>query len=259
MKAVIIILSIIVTITITKIINKIFRKATIKIHKDKALHLRFLNRLLNGLIWFCCVILILKQFEVLEKYFISILASSSVLVAVIGFAAQQSLGNIIAGLFISIFDTFQIGDRIKLVNNNITGIVEDITLRHTIIRNFQNSLLVVPNSVISNDIIENINGYVCNFLDITIDYDNDIDKAKELIEKEVKNNLLYESPDGNDTIQINCRDIDKYGVALRVSIWTRNINDSFKTVSSIREAIIKQFNTNKIKITRLQYLSEIRN
>jgi small-conductance mechanosensitive channel len=250
-KAINILVVLIASLISIKIINFVFKKCAKKANKENDIHFRFINKLINGLVWFTCLIMILRNFEVLEKYFVSILASSSVLAVIIGFAAQQSLGNVIAGMFISLFKTFQIGDRIKLVNSGITGIVEDITLRHTTIRNFENSLIVVPNGTINNEIIENINGYVCNFLDFTVEYNSDLTKIHNIVTKLVQSNINYHTPDNSKEVTISCRDINLYGVQIRVSIWTDNIGASFKTVSQIREQLIQEFNSNNIKLIYL--------
>ncbi|MDZ7777461.1 MAG: mechanosensitive ion channel [Bacteroidales bacterium] len=67
------------------------------------------------------------------------------------------------------------------------GTVEDITLRHTVIRNFENRRIIVPNSVISSETIINSNiieDKVCNFVEISISYDSDVDKAMALMQEE---------------------------------------------------------------------------
>jgi small conductance mechanosensitive channel len=65
--------------------------------------------------------------------------------------------------------------------------VEDITLRHTVIRNFENRLIVIPNSVINNETIINstlTHEFVCIFVEVTIAFNSDVDKAMKLIQEE---------------------------------------------------------------------------
>ena len=75
--------------------------------------------------------------------------------AAIGFALQSSLKNIIAGTLLSYSKTFQIGDRIRILSKNITGYIEDITLRHTVVRTFTNERVIIPNSVLADEIVVN--------------------------------------------------------------------------------------------------------
>ena len=83
-----------------------------------------------------------------------IFSGAGILAAIIGFAAQAALSNLIAGAFIVLFRPFRVGDYIKLDEARV-GIVEDITLRHTVINNFENKRLIIPNSVISTDSVLN--------------------------------------------------------------------------------------------------------
>lgn len=75
----------------------------------------------------------------------SIFGSAAVLTAIIGFAAQDVIKDILAGLQISIYKPFDIGDRIEM-DNGTTGIVENITMRHVVLKRIDTLRVVVPNS-----------------------------------------------------------------------------------------------------------------
>ena len=64
------------------------------------------------------------------------------------------IADIIAGIMISFSKPFNIGERITLKNNNIVGIVEDITLRHTVIKCFNGVRTIIPNSIINKELIQ---------------------------------------------------------------------------------------------------------
>jgi len=82
-----------------------------------------------------------------------LLASSAVLAVVIGFAAQRSLGNFIAGLLIAISQPIRLGDRV--VYDGEDGVVEEIGLTYTFIRAADHSRIVVPNEKLASDTIRN--------------------------------------------------------------------------------------------------------
>jgi small-conductance mechanosensitive channel len=82
-----------------------------------------------------------------------LLASSAVLAVVIGFAAQRSLGNFIAGLLIAISQPIRLGDRV--VYDGEDGVVEEIGLTYTFIRAPDHSRIVVPNEKLASDTIRN--------------------------------------------------------------------------------------------------------
>lgn len=82
-----------------------------------------------------------------------LLASSAVLAVVIGFAAQTTLGNFIAGVLIAFTQPVRLGDRV--VFGNETGVVEEIGLTYTFLRTEDNSRLVIPNQKLASDTIRN--------------------------------------------------------------------------------------------------------
>jgi small-conductance mechanosensitive channel len=82
-----------------------------------------------------------------------ILASSAVVGIVVGFAAQRTIGNFIAGLLIAFAQPIRLGDYVE--TEGFTGVVEEIGLTYTFIRIEDNDRLVVPNEKIASDTIRN--------------------------------------------------------------------------------------------------------
>lgn len=251
--------SIILIVTITIILIKIVKFAFLKIlEKNNKIHLRFFKNFIVCIIVIFAVYSICSKFKAFEDFSAAILTSSSLLVVVLGFAFQTSLEDFIAGILISIFKPFNIGDRVNLVNSKITGYIEDITIRHTIIRTFQNSRLIIPNSVMNKEIIENshiVDTRSVGFLDLLVSYETDIDLAKQIIIKVIKNNNLIidqrneeDKSLGKPQITIFIRGMTDNGIQLRTSIWTQSIDDNFLACSQIREEIIKEFKLNNIKV-----------
>lgn len=120
-------------------------------------HIRFAKHFTVGFIYFIGTGIAISMIPPLRSIAFSLLASTGVLTLVIGFASQQAFSNIISGLFLGIFKPFVIGNYVKLVKYGIEGRVEDITLRHTIIKTAANKHLMIPNSVMNAEIIENAN------------------------------------------------------------------------------------------------------
>jgi small-conductance mechanosensitive channel len=82
-----------------------------------------------------------------------ILASSAVIGIVVGFAAQRTIGNFIAGLLIAFAQPVRLGDHVEI--GGLTGVVEEIGLTYTFIRVADNDRLVIPNERIASDTIRN--------------------------------------------------------------------------------------------------------
>jgi len=82
-----------------------------------------------------------------------ILASSAVIGLVIGFAAQRTIGNLVAGISIAITQPLRLGDHVEI--QGVRGVVEEIGLTYTWIRTHSGDRLVVPNEKLASDTIRN--------------------------------------------------------------------------------------------------------
>lgn len=81
-----------------------------------------------------------------------------------------------------------------LINNDLTGFVEDITLRHTVIRTLTNSRIIIPNSEMSKEKIENADygdSTASSFLDVSVAYESNLELAMEVMAKVIGEHPLY--------------------------------------------------------------------
>ena len=111
---------------------------------------RLLQRALKVIIFIFGIFAILEAFGLPVA---SLIAGMGIGGLVISLAAQDTASNLIAGLVIIIEHPFAIGDWI--ITSQAEGTVEDITFRSTKIRTLENTLAIVPNSVISAEMITN--------------------------------------------------------------------------------------------------------
>ncbi|MFN3876172.1 MAG: mechanosensitive ion channel family protein, partial [Flavobacteriales bacterium] len=117
---------------------------------------------------------------------VTLFAGAGILVAILGLATQRAFSNIISGIFIVSFKPFRVGDVIK-VGSIESGVVEDITLRHTVIVTFENRRVIIPNAVISDEVIINssiADEATCEFVEVGIAYESDLDKAMAALREE---------------------------------------------------------------------------
>lgn len=218
----------------------------------------FLHRILNGIIYTLLGFGISIQILPLNELALSILASSGVLVLIVGFAAQEAFSNIISGFFISFFRPFSIGHLVSLPDNKITGTVENITLRHTVIRTIENNRIIVPNSVINKAIIENrdiLDKSACRAFIISIAYHSDIDKARSImLDEAYKNPLLFdqrtkkEIKDDVPQLKVIVSNLNESSIELRMSVWAKTSGDAFNLMAELRESIKKRFDSEGIEI-----------
>jgi small-conductance mechanosensitive channel len=114
-------------------------------------------RMLRRLVFFGIIVLgialALMQFTVVKRTAAGVLASSAVLGLVVGFAARQTLANLVAGILLAITQPIRIGDLVHFEGQS--GVVEDVRLTYTYIRGGDNRRIIVPNERLASSTIEN--------------------------------------------------------------------------------------------------------
>ena len=101
---------------------------------------------------------------------------------VLGMAARQTLGSLIAGFVLMFARPFEIGDWVEIGNQE--GFVTDITIMNTHMRNFDGEYVVVPNDLVTNQAITNRSreGRLRIHMEVGIGYDDDPNRASEIAE-----------------------------------------------------------------------------
>ena len=128
--------------------------AVSQVSRSTRTRLRFLRRLLVLVVFLVLVAIALAQFTELKRLATGILASTAVLAAIIGFAAQHTIGNMVAGVQLAVSQPIKIGDRIAF--EDVTGRVVDITLSYTYVDPGDGSSVVIPNQMLVDGIVHNL-------------------------------------------------------------------------------------------------------
>ena len=218
---------------------------------------QFFKHTLSAAIYILGIAFAIYAIPSLRTLSVSIFAGAGILAAIIGFASQQAFSNIVSGIFIVIFKPYRVNDRVEISSVN-SGIVEDITLRHTVIRSFENKRIVIPNAIISNETIINstlVDERVCKFLEINISYDTDINKAIEIIRREALKHPLFvdnRTPEGKNNdepaVDVKVVALTDFSIKVRAYIWSENWQDSFEIGCDLNKSIIESFKKEGIKM-----------
>jgi small-conductance mechanosensitive channel len=128
-------------------------RAVSQVSRSTRTRLTILRRLLLLAAFLVVAAIVLAQFTSLEKLAAGIFASTAVLGLIIGFAAQNTISNVIAGVLIAITQPIRIGDRVSFEDRE--GRVTDITLSYTFIDPGDGSSIVVPNQLLVQGIVHN--------------------------------------------------------------------------------------------------------
>lgn len=148
--------------------------------------LRVVRRLVVLAILVIGAALALSQFAGIKRLATGILASSAVIGLIIGFAARQSIGNMVAGLMLAITQPIRIGDRVTF--EEVTGRVDDVTLSYTYIDPGNGDLVVVPNeNIVSGTLFNHSTGRRGAPITASawVPPDADLAAARETIKREV--------------------------------------------------------------------------
>jgi small-conductance mechanosensitive channel len=215
-----------------------------------------MKHFISGLIYVMGISFAIYTIPSLRTLSVSLFAGAGVVAVIIGFASQAAFSNIVSGIFISIFKPFRVGDRIKI--QNIYGIVEDITLRHTIIKTYENIRYIIPNSKISEETIENKDlgdERIRKFFEIGISYDSDVELAMKIVEQEIKKHPDYMSAPENDEFSegkikkfVKLVSFGDSSINLRARVWTKNVAASFRLTTDVNLAVKKRFDKEGIEI-----------
>ncbi|MFC7175841.1 mechanosensitive ion channel family protein [Halosegnis marinus] len=146
----------------------------------------------------------------------SVATIAAALTLAVGFASQDLIGNLVAGVFLIADPKVQIGDWVEWDGN--VGVVEDISFRVSRVRTFDNELITVPNSELANTAITNPvakDKLRIQFL-FGVGYDDDIDHAKEVIVEEAEKHeeILDEPP-----VSVRLTELADSYVGLKSRFW----------------------------------------
>lgn len=240
----------------SRFFNRFINRSTKEIKNDPT-NYKFLKHTMSAIIYMVGIGAAVYVVPSLRTLANSMLAGAGILAVAVGFASQQALSNIISGLFIVIFKPFRINDRLKL-NDNVVGVVEDITLRHTVIRNYENRMVIIPNSIISQETLINssiIEEKTCKVMDLGIGYGSSISQAREIIQRVgmahpmfIDNRTEQEIVDGNDAIAVRATNWGDFSVNLRVWIWAKSPVDAYLMGCDLYESIKTAFEENRVEI-----------
>lgn len=187
------------------------------------------------------IITLLSQYDAFKDVLKALLTNSAILVAVVGFTLQNSIKNVIAGTLLLSADTFKVGDRVRIPKEDISGEIEELTLRHAKIKLATSERAIVPNYLLNDAVVINNNldnDETCYALVIPVPINSDIRRAKEIVES-----VVNAHPDilKNRDSSVILTNYQLTSIEIHAMIWTKNIEDSFRVLSELRLEIAEEF------------------
>lgn len=206
-----------------RFINRLIRKLMVKRELDPTLT----NFLSDILIWVLRVLLFVTFIDKLGIGTSSFVAILGAMGLAVGLSLQGSLSNFAGGMLIIMFKPFRVGDTIEA--QGVIGTVSEIQIFVTKLINGNNQTIFVPNGALSNGTIINysLQGFRRADLTLSISYDTDIRKAKDLITEVLKNNpKVLKTPEAEVSVKL----LTDSSIQLAVRPWANNAD--FGAVSS---------------------------
>jgi small conductance mechanosensitive channel len=228
-------ITVLVNWAVIKIINRLESSRLTTDAIDKTA-LNFAKRLISVVIYGAGIGACLTHIPELKIVGHSLLTGAGILTLVGGLASQQVLGNIVSGFMIVFFRPFRVGDRIT-ISGNYTGTVEDITLRETIVRDFENNRIIIPNSQISSEVVVNANhtdNKICKLIEVGVGYSSDLEQAMTIMQQEIaKHPLLIDQRteeqirDNAPIVQVRVTALGDSSITLRAWAWADSPANGF--------------------------------
>lgn len=175
-----------------------------------------------------------------------IFATTAAVAVVIGFALQDTLGNLFAGLAIQIEQPFRVGHWVRIAD--IDGQVSEITWRATKIRTKSGNFVVVPNSTLSKDTITNYSEPTVDTrleVEVGASYDAAPNFVKTTILNALRDDPMVRSTRPAEVLLV---DFAASSVTYRVRAWTTDFSNDEKMRDRMRSAIYYAFKRAGISI-----------
>ena len=217
----------------------------------------FIRQIVVAVVYIIGVAAFLSLIPGMEKVSNSILASAGIGAMAVGLASQDALSNVVGGLFIIFSRPFKVGDFI-MVDDIVTGTVMEITLRHTVIRNAENRMILIPNSKMNSSTVVN-SSYgetaTCAFVEVGVSYTTDLDHAMETMRDEIMKHpmLIDHRSDGErkagvPQVVVRVISLGDSAITLRAWAWAATPGNAFTMKCDLLKSVKERFDSEKIEI-----------
>ena len=196
-----------------------------------------LRRLTQSIVVVVGAVAIIGTFEVARQAMTTVLASAGVISVIAGLAAQQTLGNVFAGLQLAFTDAIRVGDVVVAGDKHETGSVEEITLSYVVVRIWDERRLIIPCRYFTQTPFENWTRRASAQLG-TVELKLDWSAPMALIRAKVEQLLTATDLWDGRTWGVQITDSDEYTVTVRVLVSAKNSGHLSDLRAYMREQLI---------------------
>jgi len=229
------------------IIRHIIRGFRAALERNKSIDKGMEQFLLSAVSFVLYAFLIMAILTVLGVPSASVAAAIASAGVAVGLALQGSLSNLAGGIILLYTRPFVVGDYVKTSGGE--GFVQDIGLIYTVLRQFDNTAVSVPNSTLTSGVITNCtarNERRISF-DVGIGYGADIDKARSVILDVIRN---HTETDQDKAPAVAVTDLQDSAVNLSVLVWVKDMayGDQLGLRNTLREEVKKRLDAEGVEI-----------
>lgn len=215
---------------------------------DRRIRLKFVLQLARIVVFLVFFVLWAHLVPQLRAFGTALLASASVISIVLGIAAQNTLGNLIAGISILLYRPFDVGDRVQVAapTGLEVGTVDSISLSHTLVTTFDNRRITVPNGQIMNQTLVNLTAgdpRVMAQVAVGIDYGADISAARAILQR-----LADAHPDVESVVAIPVTSLAASSVTITARMWCADAGTAKGVEYDLYEQVVAAFGDAGISI-----------
>ena len=182
-------------------------------------------------------IAIIGTFDAARHAMTTVLASAGVISVIFGLAAQQTLGNVVAGLQLAFTDAIRVGDVVVAGDKKETGSVEEITLSYVVVRIWDERRLIIPCRYFTQTPFENWTRRASAQLG-TVELKLDWSAPMTLIRTKVEQLLTATDLWDGRTWAVQITDSDEYTVTVRILVSATNSGNLNDLRAYLREQVI---------------------
>jgi small conductance mechanosensitive channel len=210
--------------------------------------IRFMGQFARVAIYVLALVAYAHLIPRLDRLGTALLASVGVVSIVFGMAAQNTLGNLIAGISLLLYRPFNIGDRLQVTapTGLETGVVESLNLGYIVLRTMDNRHVVIPNSVMASQTCVNLSSsssHLLCTLPFNLGPDTDLDRARKILIE-----LAGQFSKASDFVGCPVTAIGASSVTLALQVWCDGFKAQTDLKNNLLEAARKRFKAEGIEL-----------
>jgi len=213
------------------------------LHNKDNINMRLVERLLRFALIIVAVQWVMFSSKITQPFAKALFQGTTVLAAIAGFAAQPVIADLICGVMLSSTRPFDMGDRIEL-ENGVSGIVKDITLRHVVLQGVDTVDLIIPNSKLNAMKLKNmsrVHGFRSIHFRFKVAYPTDIEAAQAIIRKAVEESPYSvpakPGPDGPDYGPVYFMEYGDSSLELTTTVYYTSSNTTERVRSDVNTRV----------------------